>query len=161
MGGKAVAPGRGRKPKPTARKKAAGNPGKRELNKNEPEFDEITNIDPPEYFQDDEFAWQMWERVAPLLCDQKVLTLGDLHNLELFCDAYGRWRRARVELNTKGLIVEGATGGPVKNPAATIINEASRQMATFGSLLGLDPASRSRLTGGTGTPKSNPYSSLL
>jgi phage terminase small subunit len=62
-------PGRGRKPKPTARKIAAGNPGKRALNKDEPDFGLVTNIEPPEWIAGE--ARDMWERVVPLLCGQK------------------------------------------------------------------------------------------
>ncbi|MCR8931942.1 MULTISPECIES: hypothetical protein [unclassified Pseudomonas] len=48
MGGTATVAGRGRKPKPTAKKALAGNPGKRALNTSEPQFSEITkDIDPP------------------------------------------------------------------------------------------------------------------
>lgn len=39
MGGVATVPGRGRKPKPAARKVAAGNPGKPALNKGKPDWE--------------------------------------------------------------------------------------------------------------------------
>ena len=38
----------GRRPKPTARKALAGNPGKRALNKDEPVFTPIKGVEPPE-----------------------------------------------------------------------------------------------------------------
>lgn len=158
MGGKALVSGRGRKPKPVARKKAAGNPGQRKLNDSEPTFPQIKNIDPPEWIGG--FAREMWERIAPELCGQQILTMADIQNFEAFCDSYGRWREARDQLKVEGLIVFGASGQPMKNPLATIINEALKQMATFGSLLGLDPSSRQRLSG----PKkadTNGFSGLL
>lgn len=40
----------GRRPKPTARKALAGNPGKRALNKDEPVFTPIKGVEPPEWF---------------------------------------------------------------------------------------------------------------
>jgi P27 family predicted phage terminase small subunit len=149
----------GRKPKPTQKKVAAGNPGKRALNHDEPDFGEVTNIDPPEWI--DGYAKDMWERVMPLLCKQQILQLTDIHNVELFCMAYKNWRLAQEEVAKNGVVVMGAEGGPVKNPALTAVNEATRQMATFGAMLGLDPSSRSRLTGGTRKKPSNPFGALL
>ena len=59
MGGTATVAGRGRKPKPTAQKKLAGNPGKRALNNDEPQFTTVRNIDPPEWLSDR--AATMWK----------------------------------------------------------------------------------------------------
>ena len=149
----------GRKPKPTQRKIAAGNPGKRALNKEEPDFGGVTNVDPPEWIIG--HARDMWERVVPLLCTQKVLQMTDLHNVEIFCNAYGNWRSAQEDVARNGIVVAGSQGGPVKNPALTAINEAARQMATFGAMLGLDPSSRVRLTGGGNKKPENPFGALL
>ena len=44
----------GRRPKPTARKALAGNPGKRALNKDEPVFTPIKGVEPPEWFAEEE-----------------------------------------------------------------------------------------------------------
>lgn len=135
----------GRKPKPVERKIAAGNPGKRALNRDAPQFEGMVNIDPPDWLQD--HGRQLWLHLAPLLCAQKVLQATDIQNLEFYCAAYGRFREAEAHIARYGITVPGAQGGMVKNPAATIINEATRQMATFGALLGLDPSSRQRLLG--------------
>jgi P27 family predicted phage terminase small subunit len=149
----------GRKPKPTQRKIAAGNPGKRALNKEEPDFGAVTNVDSPEWITG--YARDMWERVVPLLCKQQVLQMTDLHNVEVFCGAYGNWRMASEEVAKHGIVVSGAQGGPVKNPALTAVNEAARQMATYGALLGLDPSSRARLVGGGKKKPDNEFAALL
>lgn len=159
MGGVATVAGRGRKPKPTARKRAAGNPGKRALNDNEPDFGLVTDVSPPEWITGP--ASDMWQRVVPLLLKQQVLQMTDLHNVEVFCAAYGVWRAAKDNVAKNGIVVEGASGGPVKNPALTAMNEAARQMVTFGSMLGLDPASRQRLVGGGKNKGDNPFGALL
>jgi P27 family predicted phage terminase small subunit len=159
MGGVATVAGRGRKPKPTARKRAAGNPGKRALNNEEPDFGLVTNVDAPEWITGP--AHDMWSRVVPLLLGQQVLQMTDLHNVEAFCVAYGTWREAAENVKKHGTVVAGATGGPVKNPALTALNEAARQMVTFGSLLGLDPASRQRLMGGGKKKADNPFGALI
>ena len=137
------APGGGRKPKPTAQKRAAGNPGKRALNDAEPEFGALL-IAPtsPDWMGD--YAREMWDKLAPELIDAQVLTLTDLHVLEGFCSAYGRWREAEEDVTRNGIIIKSIMG-PKKNPACTVANEAMRQMTSYGSVLGLDPSSRSRL----------------
>lgn len=149
----------GRKPKPTQKKIAAGNPGKRALNKAEPDFGAVTNIDAPEWLSN--HARVMWVRVVPLLCQQGVLQMTDLHNVEIFCQAYGNWRAANEDVARNGIVVAGAQGGPTKNPALTAISEATRQMATFGAMLGLDPSSRARLTGGGKKKPNNEFAALL
>ncbi|MNW04557.1 Phage terminase, small subunit [compost metagenome] len=81
--------------------------------------------------------------------------------MEAYCAAYGRFRSAEEEIQKHGIVVEGAQGGPVKNPAATVANEAMKQMATFGSFLGLDPSSRQRMQGPKKPGKANPFAKLL
>lgn len=159
MGGTATVAGRGRKPKPTANKKLAGNPGKRALNNAEPEFSKITDVDPPEWLT--ERAAVMWKMILPELLRENVVAITDLHNVEAFCTAYDNWRMAQESIIKHGIVVAGATGGPVKNPALTAANETMRQMVTFGSLLGLDPSSRTRLIGGNKEKATNEFAQLL
>lgn len=159
MGGIATVPGRGRKPKPTARKKAAGNPGKRKLNEDEPDFGLVTNIDPPDWITG--VARDMWLRVAPLLCSQHVVQQSDIQNIEVYCLAYMHMRLAAVDIQNNGIVVTGANGGPVKNPALTAFNEAKSQMVTVGSLLGLDPVSRARLMAPGNKKEENPFGALI
>lgn len=159
MGGTATVAGRGRKPKPTAKKLLAGNPGKRAINKAEPEFSKITNVDPPEWLSDR--AAQMWRMVVPELLRENVVAITDLHNVEAFCVAYDNWRMAQASVAKNGIVVTGAQGGPIKNPALTAANETMRQIVTFGSMLGLDPASRTRLIGGNKEKETNEFAQLL
>ncbi|VVE87569.1 phage terminase small subunit P27 family [Pandoraea bronchicola] len=149
----------GRKPKPTAKKELAGNPGKRALNKDEPEFGIVTNIFAPDWI--DGHARDLWEHLSPLLCKQRVLQVTDIQNLEVYCSAYGQFRRAEEDIAKHGLVVAGAQGGPTKNPAVTAKNEAVKQMATYGAMLGLDPASRQRLVGPKRKGEGNPFAALL
>lgn len=159
MAGVAAVSGRGRKPKPTAQKLLAGNPGKRAINTDEPQFTKITKVDPPEWLPD--LAVQMWQTVVPELLAQRVLCLTDLHNVEAFCMAYSRWREAELQVTLNGITVINPSGSLVKNPALTVVNEAKKQMVQFGSLLGLDPSSRVRLTGGKQGKKQNSFSDVL
>lgn len=159
MGGIASVPGRGRRPKPTARKALAGNPGKRALNKDEPTFQPVLSVEPPAWMNED--ATTMWQTIIGELCGQQVLCITDLHNVEAFCMAYARWREAERVVREEGITIEGAMGGKVKNPAVTVVNESLRQMQSFGALLGLDPSSRSRMIGaGKQKKEGNPFAGL-
>lgn len=149
----------GRTPKPTAKKELAGNPGKRKLNKAEPSFSTVTDIDPPDWLG--ERAVMMWKMLVPELLREHVIALTDMHNVEAFCTAYDNWRMAQESVQQHGIVVAGASGGPVKNPALTAANEAMRQMVTFGSMLGLDPASRTRIIGGNKQKSTNEFAALL
>lgn len=96
MSGIATVAGRGRKPKPTKLKELNGNAGKRVLNKNEPKFKQVTNIEPPKWLE--LLAVEMWKSVFPELLanDLDLLTLGDMHNMEAFCMVYARWRKETI-----------------------------------------------------------------
>ncbi|TRD80137.1 P27 family phage terminase small subunit, partial [Salmonella enterica subsp. enterica serovar Johannesburg] len=86
----------GRRPKPTARKALAGNPGKRALNKDEPVFTPIKGVEPPEWFAEEALplATIMWQLTTKELCGQGLLCVTDLAVLERWCVAYEFWRRA-------------------------------------------------------------------
>jgi P27 family predicted phage terminase small subunit len=142
----------GTKPKPNKEKQLTKS---RHANPNPVDFETIKNVEPPEWLEP--LAKEMWLTVCPHLCKKKVLAVTDLHNLEIFCTEYATWRAANQHVKDNGIVMEGATGGPIKNPARTVATEAMRQMATFGGNLGLDPASRSRLIGPAGPETSNPF----
>ena len=140
MGGIATVAGRGRKPKPTKLKELNGNAGKRALNKNEPQFDKIMNIEPPKWLEPLGIS-TMWKPFA------RRMHGGDRLKLRLTSMAW-LCRTQRL-------------GFYKKNPAVTVMNETARQLVSFGSLLGLDPASRTRLTGGgKAETVSNPFADL-
>lgn len=150
----------GRKAKPTQLKLVQGNAGKRAINKDEPQGEVLQHIpECPDWVPGE--GQEAWRKLAPWLTKNRILTATDLHNLEAFCAAYGRWREAELHYAKEGPVVLGATGGPVKNPAATVINESLKQMTSFGASLGLDPASRVRLGGGGDNPQENPFAALL
>lgn len=153
----------GRKPKPTAQKKLAGNPGKRALNKEEPrlpEFDKPPS--PPCYLSPP--AKKEWKRVAPLLHTARVLTSGDITALEAYCIQYGVMVETQKEIKKYGLMIRTtpSTGtedpnkkgrkkkntGPVilsLNPMFEVQQKVLTQMRQFMVEFGLTPSSRSRI----------------
>ena len=149
----------GRRAKPTAKKEAAGNPGKRALNTSEPDFGLVQNILCPIWMGD--FGRELWETVAPLLCRERVLEATDIQNLEVYCSAYDQFRMAQQEVKDNGVTVTGPTGAIIKNPAVTAVKEATSMMATYGGMLGLDPSSRQRLIGKKPEGGGNPFAALM
>ncbi|MBE0148305.1 MULTISPECIES: phage terminase small subunit P27 family [Serratia] len=154
----------GRRPKPTARKELAGNPGKRALNKDEPVFTPLKGVAPPEWFEEEglNLASVMWQMTTKELCGQGILCVTDLAVLERWCVAYEFWRRAVKKIAEQGNTILGATGGRVKNPELTAKKEQQSEMDSTGAMLGLDPSSRQRLIGLAGQKKSsNPFIKLI
>ena len=86
----------GRRPKPTAKKLLAGNPGKRALNQAEPDFELVLNIDCPDWMGDN--GRMLWEAVAPQLCKERILAATDIQNLEVYCSAYDQFRMAQADI---------------------------------------------------------------
>ncbi|OOH89528.1 terminase [Pasteurellaceae bacterium 15-036681] len=160
MTGKSTVPGRGRKPTPTKVKERRGNPGKRKLNTNEPEFSQFDiNRPPPPQLNED--GQRMWAFLLKELLPQGVLFQTDLETVANYCIAYQNRNIACKDVEKYGTFVENGNGGLSKNPAFTVLNEAMKQMSTFGALLGLDPSSRQRLIGKADEQHANPFAELL
>ena len=111
---------RGRKPKPTRLKVIAGNPGKRPLNKSEPEFTPSLPEQPA--FLSEEAKLE-WDRLAGELYAKGVLTEVDRGALAVCCQAWGRAVQAETALaelaekdpSTYGLLIKTGRGA-VENP---------------------------------------------
>jgi P27 family predicted phage terminase small subunit len=131
---------RGRKPTPTALKRLAGNPGKRRLNPKEPKPATVqTSALRPRRFLD-KYGREEWERVVPELDRLGLLTRVDLAAVEVYCDLYAQWRRARLKLRT------GFSDGHGKRkPEVQVTRDAAALMRQFMVEFGLTPSSRSRL----------------
>lgn len=99
----------GRRPKPTARKALAGNPGKRALNKDEPVFTPIKGVEPPEWFAEEDLplATIMWQLTTKELCGQGLLCVTDL----AVC---GLWKRDPAVLMSAMMLAIRALAGNEK-----------------------------------------------
>jgi P27 family predicted phage terminase small subunit len=160
---------RGRKPKPTAMKILAGNPGKRAVNRSEPKPNPgIPQC--PDHLHGE--ARVEWDRITIELGKMGLLTQADRAAIAAYCCSYGRWSEAErivakgmVYTPRKKKIVGGGKGkksveleessGLMKvNPAVGIAHDAMVLMHKYLSEFGLSPASRSRLhVGGELSPE--------
>ncbi len=142
---------RGRKPKPTHLKVVTGNPGKRQLNENEPRPD-LSIPAPPPHLSDE--AKVEWGRVCDQLYRLKLLSDIDRASLAAYAQAYGRWVQAERALAkmaesdgvTKGLLVKTRNGNAIQNPLVGTANKAMADMMRYAAEFGMTPSARSRLS---------------
>lgn len=137
---------RGRKPTPTALKLLTGNPGKRPVNTTEPNPPSIAP-DCPEHLSAE--AKQEWARISIQLLDLGLLTQLDRSALAAYCQAYGRWVAAELQIDRTSEIVKTIKGNSVQNPWLWVANRALDQMKDFLTEFGLTPVSRCRIHGAT------------
>lgn len=133
---------RGRKPKPTALKVLEGNPGKRPLNKNEPQPEKKAPRC-PSWLEPE--AKKEWKRMAKTLETIGVLTQVDKAAFAGYCQAYARWKEAEEFLSKHGTIFKIPSGYIQQVPQVSIAQTYLKVMKDFCSEFGLTPAARTRI----------------
>jgi len=133
---------RGRRPKPTAVKKANGNPGKRALNPHEPKPPASKPTCPSHLVP---AAKTEWRRLASTLHEMGVLTVVDRAALAAYCQAYGRWVEAEEQLQKTPALLKTPSGYVQQSPWLSIANKQMELMNRYMGELGLTPAARSRI----------------
>ena len=132
----------GRRPKPTALKELAGNPGKRPLNRREPK--PPTSLPPcPRHLTGE--ARREWRRMGGELARMGVVTVVDRAALAAYCMAWARWVEAEGQVAKLGTIVKTANGNLIQNPYLAVANRALEQMTRLAAEFGMTPSSRSRV----------------
>jgi P27 family predicted phage terminase small subunit len=125
-----------RKPRPTHLRALEGVREDR-LNRDEP-IPERGEVVPPVKLPP--AAQAVWDRLAPDLITQRVLTPWDVDAFAAYCAAVALWKTASAE-------VLGEAGSPTSRegshwPALRLMTEAQRIMHQFGAKFGLTPADR-------------------
>jgi P27 family predicted phage terminase small subunit len=133
---------RGPAPKPTALVLLEGNPGKRPINKREPQPRFKTPFCPEHL---DEIALREWKRLVPIIRRMKLLTEADYISLANLCSAYSRMVRAERKLAEAGLLYKTQSGYVQQSPLLSIINAAVDTITRLCREFGLTPSSRSRI----------------
>ena len=136
--------------KPTKLKIIEGNPGKKRLNKNEPE---PRNIMPyaPAHLCDD--AVKEWTRICEGLHHMGLLTEVDRNALGAYCSSFALWAQSWRVLNEMastgklgaGLMIKTTNGNMIQNPLVGTANVAARDMVRYAAEFGLTPAARARI----------------
>ena len=138
---------RGRKPKPTAVKRLAGNPGKRPLNEDEPK-PSAGAPDMPEHIALDERAVEAWEWLCGVLDEMGILAKSDKALMTLYCDAWSQYVMVREQLAPVGaaqFVLRGRTGSFYRNPLIDTESMIRKQLMSYLSELGLSATSRARI----------------
>ena len=135
---------RGPKPTPTVLKIARGNPGRRPLNKREPNAARFT-IAPtaPDYLGD--VGKKEWRRMAKELVKMKVLTKVSLAGLGAYCGAFEVFTIAYKSVLEDGTIMMNGRGQPVQNPNMRIATAQQDAMRKWLSEFGATPSSMTRV----------------
>lgn len=92
-----------------------------------------------------ETGLDVWHRLAPDLVRTGVLTPWDVDEFAVFCDAVINHRLAAAEVAKHGLLVYGAKGNLVKNPATQLTRDYADVMVKIGARFGLSPSDRAGL----------------
>jgi P27 family predicted phage terminase small subunit len=133
----------GRKPKPTLLKLLAGNPGKRPLNKNEPQTHcEIPSC--PEVLQG--VAREEWGRITEELFSMGLIDRVSRAAVAGYCEHYEQWVNASAQVRKFGTVIKSPNGYPVQSPYLGIMNTALSEMRKFMTEFGMTPSSRSRVS---------------
>lgn len=136
--------------KPLALSLLHGNPGKRALNHNEPQFTGSPVC--PDWLNP--VAKAEFNRLISELSYLDLLKATDQAALEAYCVAYSRWRTAEAIIDREGQTVQEPVvtrSGNIsgyrlkKHPAVTVAKDERASMLAAGRLFGLSPASRSSL----------------
>lgn len=143
---------RGPRPQPTAVKELRGNPGKRALNKREPQFDRAQVPTLPVWVKGE--ARREWLRVVKQLHAQGLLTAVDRAALVAYCVAYGRWVEAEKIVADKGAVLKTANGNLIQNPYLAVANRAMDNMRKLAQEFGMTPSARVTLPASAPKPLS-------
>lgn len=112
-----------------------------------PAHEALVKIDPPDELRDDN-ALAIWQTQSRVMMDRKLLTIDHGPLLLAYCNSFSLYLEAEQAIIDEGLTVFSAKGGPKKNPSVNVRQDALASMVRIGSLLGLDPLSIRRMTGG-------------
>jgi P27 family predicted phage terminase small subunit len=141
-----------RPPKPTALKLIQGNPGKRPLNKQEPDPTYLQDLTPPPWLPAG--AKLVWEEMAPAAVAAKVLTEIDVQAFAMGCVAVADYRRAVSRVGDDAVksktVIDEQTGQPVQagehlNPWSMVQSMSFKQAMLVFDKFGMTPQARTRI----------------
>jgi P27 family predicted phage terminase small subunit len=133
-----------RPPKPTSLKLVTGNPGKRALDKGEPDPDYLVDLTPPAHLSAEAAA--VWSEVAPKLRKARLLTEVDTVQLEMLCVSVANYRTATAQVGDRMVYTNPGNGAKSTSPWAIIQSMAFKQVSACLTKFGMSPADRARVT---------------
>ena len=134
----------GRRPKPTAAKELAGNPGKRKLALAEPKPKINLGKVPKPPAHLGRFARKFWTDYAPMVVTLGLLSEADPAAFEFLADTHDRYRQAKADVKKHGRVYV-KDGIARLRPEVRILAEAAKEFRQWCAEFGFTPASRSRV----------------
>ena len=138
---------RGPKPQSTDLKILRGNPGKRRLNLQEPQYPAGTPTKPTWL---DEYAGEEWDRLVRVMSEARLLTTADFGILLSTVLAYSQLKRNELALQkfkSDSYVVKDRRGNRAMKPRPEILRAevVRKQYTSFLCELGQSPVSKSRV----------------
>ena len=141
---------RGPKPKDQRLDDLDGNPGKRPR---KPDAVQATgDANAPDWLAP--YAVKVWRMIIKSMPPAFYASV-DTWMLAGYCQAAHQMRAASLHIKEHGITLTNKQGNIVRNPACQILSDGMTKVASLGSSLGLDPASRQAMgiyAGGLETP---------
>lgn len=135
---------RGFAPKPTRIEELQGRPGKRPVNRKEPQPAQGPMPRAPHWLSEE--AKREWRRVARQLHAIGLLTTLDGDALAMYCETLATWKRAEGQVRAKGEVVKTTNGNIIQNPYLAIANRAKRDALVLMREFGMTPSARTRIS---------------
>lgn len=116
----------------------------------------LASLEAPSWLKGD--ALKIFQRMAPTLRDQKLLTVIDVPTFSRYCKNFARWLDLQKRLDQNGDIYEIETAsGKVRraDPAFVMADRVERMLLAVEDRFGINPAERQRIMAAranTGTP---------
>src|SRR6476619_2380637 len=132
---------RGPPKRPTHLKVLEGNPGKRRLNKDEPQPTAPIRL-PPDHLSP--LQKSMWREVVRAM-PEGLYTQADRGTLERYCVSWAGYRELTEQIQSIGVLCRGREGQIVRNPLFICRGQVADDMHRCACELGLTPASRTRI----------------
>ena len=138
---------RGPPPTPTHLRMLRGNPGKRPVNKREPQpGKDLPRC--PAWLSDE--AKKVWRRMVPALKRMGILTVVDGDALAAYCQTYARWKGAEEFIQQHGEVYPiRDENGRVKYmqqfPQVAIARHNLQLLKSYQQEFGLTPSARTRI----------------
>lgn len=130
---------RGPAPKPTRLKLLQGETRPSRIGDGEPQPREA-RPEPPGWLTAD--ARAVWDRTVRELAAMGMCHAADTDSLVVYCNAVVNHARAQQLLDHSHVLVKGANGGLVRNPANTVVAHNAIIIGRYAREFGLTPAAR-------------------
>ena len=103
------------------------------------------NVEPPDWWDADSPAREMWDRTAPELVRLGLLSEMEQGLFTIYCSSWEEWLIAMRAIETEGAVYTTSRGVKRVSPWMTVADKAAKRMLSIAAEYGLTPRSRQRI----------------